>query len=58
MNNIFDLINKVQNFKGDPNQMLNQLISSGRYTKEQIEEAKKKATQLESALNVLGFKGR
>ena len=57
-NNLFDLINKIQNFKGDPNQMLNQLLSSGRFSKEQIEEAKQKASKLESALNVLGFRGR
>lgn len=58
MNNLFNLINQIQNFKGDPNQILQQMISSGRYSNEQIEEAKKKASQLESALNVLGFKGR
>ena len=57
-NNLFDLINKIQNFKGDPNQMLEQLLSSGRFSKEQIEEAKQKASKLESALNVLGFRGR
>lgn len=57
-NNLFDLINKIQNFKGDPNQMLDQLLSSGRFSKEQIEEAKQKASKLESALNVLGFRGR
>lgn len=56
--NIFELINQIQNFKGDPNQILQQMISSGRYSQEQIEAAKKKATQMESALNMLGFKGR
>lgn len=56
--NIQQLIQQIQSFKGDPTQMLTQMMSSGRFTKEQIEEAKKQATQIESALNVLGFKGR
>lgn len=57
-NNLFELINQIQNFKGDPSQILSQIVSSGKYSKEQIESAREKARQLESALNVLGFKGR
>lgn len=57
-NNLFDLINQIQNFKGDPNQILSQMMSSGKYSQEQINAAREKAKQMESALNMLGFKGR
>lgn len=56
--NIQSLIQQIQSFNGDPNKVLEQIMSSGRYTPEQIEAAKKQATQIESALKVLGFKGR
>lgn len=57
-NNLFELISQIQNFKGDPEQILSQMMSSGRYSQEQINAAREKAKQLESALNILGFKGR
>lgn len=56
--NIQQLIQQIQSFSGDPNQMLSQILASGKYSQEQIESAKKQATQLESALRTLGFKGR
>lgn len=60
MNPIFNLINKgvpdilnqflnfYRNFKGDPNKELQNMINSGNYSKQEIEDAVKKAKQIEN----------
>lgn len=60
MNPIFNLINKgvpdilnqflnfYRNFKGDPNKELQNMINSGNYSKQDIEDAVKKAKQIEN----------
>lgn len=57
--NVFTNLQKFQQFasafRGNPEQMANQLLNSGRYTSEQIESAKRMATQMEAFFN--GFKG-
>lgn len=60
MNPIFNLINKgvpdilnqflnfYRNFKGDPNKELQNMINYGNYSKQEIEDAVKKAKQIEN----------
>ena len=59
LGNIFGTIQKFQQFastfKGNPEQIAKQLMDSGRFSSQQIEEAKKMASQMESFMN--GFKG-
>ena len=62
MNPIFNLINKstpdvlnkflnfYRNFKGDPNTELKNMINSGNYSKQEIEDAVKKAKQIENMI--------
>lgn len=57
MNNIFDVLSKLQAFKAqlngqNPQALLDQLLSSGKVTQEQIDEAKKKAEAIISAFNI------
>lgn len=59
LGNLFQTIQKFQQFastfRGDPQKIANQLMNSGRFSSEQIENAKKMASQMESLMN--GFKG-
>lgn len=62
MNPIFNLVNKdasniinqflsfYRNFNGDPNKELNNIVNSGKYSKEEIESAIKKAKQIENMI--------
>ena len=62
MNPIFNFVNKgasdivnqflnfYKNFNGDPNKELNNIINSGKYSKEEIEDAIKKAKQIENMI--------
>lgn len=62
MNPIFNLVNKYtsniinqflsfyKNFNGDPNKELNNIVNSGKYSKEEIEDAVKKAKQIENMI--------
>lgn len=65
MNPIFNFVNKgasdivnqflsfYKNFNGDPNKELNNIINSGKYSKEEIEDAVKKAKQIENMIRPL-----
>lgn len=59
LGNLFTTMQKFQQFastfKGNPEQVANELMNSGRFSSEQIENAKKMASQMESLMN--GFKG-
>ena len=62
MNPIFNMINKeapdmlnqflsfYRNFKGDPNKELNNIVNSGKYSKQEIEYAVKRAKQIENMI--------
>ena len=62
MNPIFNFVNKgasdivnqflsfYKNFNGDPNKELNNIINSGKYSKEEIEDAIKRAKQIENMI--------
>ena len=61
LGNIFGMFQNFQKFastfNGNPEQIAKQMMESGRFSPEQIEAAKEKATQIESILNGFG-KGR
>ena len=62
MNPIFNMINKeapdmlnqflnfYRNFKGDPNKELDNIVNSGKYSKQEIEYAVKRAKQIENMI--------
>lgn len=62
MNPIFNMINKeapdilnqflnfYRNFNGDPQKELNNIVNSGKYSKQEIEYAVKRAKQIENMI--------
>ena len=43
-------LNFYRNFKGDPNKKLDNIVNSGKYSKQEIEYAVKRAKQIENMI--------
>lgn len=57
MNKLVSSIGRLQEFvsafKGNPQEMANTMMQSGRFSPQQIEKAKEMATQIEALINSL-----